>query len=103
MAAGNGTFQTDINGIELTLNVLRQSLDEARAEYAALSEEIDTIDASWSSGVKPAFMDRLRGDLNELKSVIDEMQGYISDVGFARDEYARSEQEVSDMVNSLLI
>lgn len=101
--AGNAIFQTDFDGLNMAILRLQEKLDAAKSEYTALVNDIETINASWSGGAHTAFMNTLYADRDELNRIITELQNYISDFSYARNEYARAEEEINNMVNTLIL
>lgn len=96
-------FQTDFDGLNITLIRLQEKLDAAKAEYTALVNDIESINVSWSGGAHAAFMNMLYSDRDELNCIITELQNYISDFSYAKNEYMRTEEEINNMVNTLIL
>lgn len=96
--------------IEINIAVLKRDIEEMKAEAAILKKlmedtysQVRELDSMWDGPSNEAFNQAFRADHEQFKGLLETIDGLISYMERARDEYLRCEAAVSRQVDEIRV
>ncbi|MCD8347692.1 MAG: WXG100 family type VII secretion target [Lachnospiraceae bacterium] len=91
-----GTLSSDIQD-------LNSWAQKAREDLAGLEEAIESLNASWEGSAHDAFMAQYSQDQATMTEALNTLDKFLDSAINARDEYAKCEQSVEELVNAIQV
>lgn len=96
--------------IEINIAVLKRDIEEMKAEAVILKKlmedtysQVRELDSMWDGPSNEAFNQAFRADHEQFKGLLVTIDGLISYMERARDEYLRCEAAVSRQVDEIRV
>lgn len=94
--------------IEINIAVLKRDIEEIKEQAAILKKlmadtysHVRELDSMWDGPSNDAFNQEFRADHEKFKGILETINGLISFMERARDEYLRCEAAVSRQVDEI--
>ncbi len=96
--------------IEIETNLLMQDKETIqnqvqvlKSRMAGLKEQMERLSGMWEGPAKKTFMSQFWSDCDFIQDFFSEMDAYVDAMEYARQEYEKCENNVSQIVASIRI
>lgn len=94
-------YEADTETIKNAAMLVRSNTEAAREQYFKIVSEMEAIEASWSGTAHKSYMEKLRGDVAELRRIIEDIGLFADDLDEICKAYDKGEEEITGMLSLL--